>query len=70
MWFILWIFALIFVHIQFRYCSAVAVTALKLFEATIIVICIRVWYEMPEDMEPFYKNIRGVYDTLLNFNTA
>ena len=64
MWIAVWIFALIAVHIQFRYCGRVAITALKLFEATIIVLCIRLWYEPPE--HPAYEKLKHSIDMIYN----
>lgn len=41
----LWIFVLLLVHVQFKYCRAVTVCALKLFETFVIVGCIELYRE-------------------------
>lgn len=46
----LWIFVLLLVQIQFRYCAAVTICALKILETFVIVWCIEL-YRQTTDLD-------------------
>lgn len=49
----LFLFVLIFVHIQFKYCSTVGICFLKLLETAFIVFCIQIYMQYDEWEIPF-----------------
>jgi len=59
----LFLFVLILVHIQFKYCSTVGICFLKLLETAFIVFCIQVYMQYDELEMPFNMTI---FDGLAN----
>ena len=53
----LFLFILILVHLQFRYCLPVTVCALKLLETAVIVFCIQVYLQWDELEMPYNISI-------------
>jgi len=53
----LFLFVLILVHLQFRYCLPVTVCALKLLETALIVFCIQVYMQYDYVEMPFNLTI-------------
>jgi|MDTF01.1.fsa_nt_gb hypothetical protein len=54
MWLLVWGLVLLLVHVQFRHCGRITLTLLKVVETTVIVLLMRLWYnlELPlEDMQ-------------------
>ena len=53
----LYLFVLILVHIQFKYCTQVGVCFLKLFETALIVFAIQVYLQYDQFEMPFNSTI-------------
>ena len=51
MWVLIWGIVLFVVHIQFRHCTQITVTCLKILETSVIVGLIRLLYVAPEQLE-------------------
>ena len=45
MWVALWIVTMLLVHLQFKYCGAFTVGFLKIAEASLIVVCLKLYME-------------------------
>ena len=56
MWVALWIVTMLLVHLQFKYCGAFAVGFLKIAEASLIVVCLKLYMEY--DTEYFYSGVQ------------
>ena len=50
MWVALWVVTMLLVHLQFKYCGAVAIGFLNMTEAALIVGCVKLYIEYDEDM--------------------
>jgi hypothetical protein len=55
MWVLIWGIVLFVVHIQFRHCSQITVTCLKILETSLIVALIRLFYVAPEQIERIWN---------------
>ena len=62
MWLLLWAIVLVLVHVQFMHCRAITVTVLKLFETTLIVLLIRLWSEMPDQVELLWNTTKERFE--------
>lgn len=62
MWLLIWAIVLILVHVQFSHCRAITVTSLKILETTLIVLLMRLWYEMPEQVEMMWNVTRERFE--------
>ena len=58
MWVALWIVTMLLVHLQFKYCGAFAVGFLKIAEASLIVVCLKLYMEY--DTEYFYSIVEKI----------
>lgn len=58
MWLLVWACILLLVHVQFMHCRKITLTILKVVEATMIVVVIRLWAEMPEHLELLWNTTR------------
>jgi len=58
MWLLIWAVALLLVHIQFMHCRVITLTILKVLEATLIVFALRLWLDMPEQVEMVWNATR------------
>jgi len=62
MWLLVWAVVLVLVHVQFMHCRTIAVTALKIIEPTLVVLLIRLWLEMPEQVELLRKTTKDRFE--------
>lgn len=58
MWYMLWIVILLLVHLQFKYCGAFTVGFLKIAEASLIVVCLKLYSEY--DAKSFYDLVESM----------
>lgn len=62
MWLLVWAVVLVLVHVQFMHCRTISVTALKIMETTVIVLLIRLWSEMPEQIELLWNTTKERFE--------
>ena len=62
MWLLLWAIVLVLVHVQFMHCRAITVTVLKLLETTLIVLLMRLWSEMPDQVELLWNTTKERFE--------
>lgn len=58
MWVALWIVTMLLVHLQFKYCGAFTVGFLKIAEASLIVVSLKLYMEY--DAEYFYSIVEKI----------
>ena len=51
MWLLVWGLVLLMVHVQFRHCRCITLTMLKVVETTVIVLLMRLWYNLELPLE-------------------
>lgn len=59
MWYLLWIFVMCLVHMQFKYCATFLVISLKVIETSLIVMAIQIYFN--GDIWEQVENIQTVY---------
>jgi hypothetical protein len=62
MWLLVWAIVLVLVHVQFMHCRAITVTVLKILETTLIVMLMRLWSEMPDQMELLWNTTKERFE--------
>ena len=62
MWLLIWAIVLVLVHVQFMHCRAITVTVLKLLETTLIVLLMRLWSEMPDQVELLWNTTKERFE--------
>jgi len=62
MWLLVWAIVLVLVHVQFMHCRAITVTVLKILETTLIVMLMRLWSEMPDQVELLWNTTKERFE--------